>query len=244
MIKETIKKIAPACIIVLTLCAVVFNLSVGRNARADDPAPYVSYKIELDNGSVFYMTVQGEENASRLKSGLYTKTGQIIYLIDFTDTVESFLYKSSVVFSEGGICFAYFPWAWFNGWGEYYESGVFDLGKSGTALMFFKNGVLLKKYSVGDLLQDPEKGSYSVSHVMWEKGDERRIDPVTNTLCVTAKDNSEYIFDMNTGLPGEGTGGGNTTAQPGEGCSGIKLPDNGAALFAAIVVMFFVKKRF
>jgi hypothetical protein len=70
---------------------------------------------------------------------------------------------------------------------------------NGIALMFYKDGVLIKQYSVQDLLRDHSKAIHSTTTVFWENYSKRRFDPDTNILHITANCGSEYGFDLNTG---------------------------------------------
>ena len=158
-------------------------------AYADSPAPQVSYKIELEDGNkVFYMTVRGEEDGEYLPSGLYYNTGENIYLIE---SEYFYSYESSTILSDDGLCFASLPWASYR-----YEHDRLD----GIAIQFFKNGVLIKEYATGQLLRNARKAEYSVSHMTWEKWQERRFDSSGNLLYVTTNDGIEYCFDLSTGL--------------------------------------------
>ena len=194
MKKITLKKIVPLLIIVLI--SFIYYSPHYLTAYADDPAPYVSFKIEFEEGNkIFYMTLADEETEEQLKTGLYYKTGENIYLFE----KDYCFYENSMVFSNDGLCFAYFPWA-------SSKSRLIIKDRSGTAIMFFKEGALLKEYAVKEVLKIAWAGSYSVSHVSWEKTDKRKFNPETNILSVTAKDSFKYIFDITTGNKPKGKG--------------------------------------
>ena len=166
---------------------------------ADSPTEETPYQIEFESGNkIFYMypcymsDENGELDKSWLKSGLYynTEPHENIYLINSEYTsVKYYFYESELVFSDDGIYFATMPWSYRG-----------DPGKpDGSAIEFYKNGKFVNKYVVADLVENNSKLEYSVSHVTWEKRENRHFDAENNILSVTTKDDIVYKFDLVTG---------------------------------------------
>jgi len=170
---------------------------------ADSPAEQTPYQIEFENGNkIFYMYLcyvndeNGVPDDNWMKSGLYYNTDppENIYLINSAYDYEMYgrqiyYYEWELVFSDDGMYFANMPWTW---------SG--DPGKpDGTTIEFYDKGRLMKKYAVADLVEDGTKLVYTVSHVMWEKREERKFDGANNILSITTNDDIIYKFDLTTG---------------------------------------------
>ncbi|MCL2140085.1 MAG: hypothetical protein FWH42_00150 [Dehalococcoidia bacterium] len=190
---------------VFVLCA---PLSVTYVA-ADSPAIPSPFQMTFDDGrKIFYYTpryyysVDGE---ARPKTGLYYNTDPLINIYYYDETslwpgLGFELYEGSVLFSEDGMYFVNFPWAsnqgiGVNGFGAWDYNGE----TSGTAILFFDEGLLIKEYQVKDLLMDVSKGGVSVSHIFWEKTQDRTFDSEQNILTVTTLDGIVYRFDISTG---------------------------------------------
>ena len=77
-----------------------------------------------------------------------------------------------------------------------------DMEKGGPALQelavaFYESGRLLKRYSIGDLVENPKVLPQSVSHFMWMK--EVSFDDVSKRLRLSTLDGNKYVFDVNSG---------------------------------------------
>ena len=227
-----IKKLTPFFILLL-LPLIFFNVFDTR-AYADSPAEYVSFKIEFEDGNkIFYMTLPDEETEEQLKTGLYYSTGENIYLFEKNYS----FYESDMVFSNDGLCFAYFPWAT-----SEFNPDKRDL--TGTAIMFFRNGTLIREYTVGQVLKNANEGVYSVSHVSWEKYEERKFVSSEDILFVTARDNKWYRFYIRTGEIIQSSKG-NTGAGKNTYCSNVVITNiNGGGMgLVAIAIIFMLMKR-
>jgi len=186
------------------LCSFVFS---APTVVADSPAQLVPFEVLFDEGNkIFYYTPEyyypkvGEEITSRPKNGLYYNTNpltNIYYLDENVHISDMGLYKGSMVFSDDGMCFAYFPWPWNDGitWGI---TGLRYKGETtGQAILFFNCGQLVKEYQVKDLLKNVSKAHISISHIDWAKS--RVFNADNNVLTVTTKDNRVYQFDITSG---------------------------------------------
>jgi len=194
----------------LLLCAAIVGIAVFTgviNVSADSPVPPMPWKITLEDGSkIFHMTPRGQESAEQLKSGLYyagDPPENIYYVDEHLHEFDSYLHENSIISSDG-IYFVHTPWArsttggmLVDERGNIAENPNADL--IGRAVAFYKNGSLMKSYSVGDLLKDMRKAQFSVSHVMWEDIGKRNFNAETNVLTVTTYDDLIYLFDITTG---------------------------------------------
>lgn len=200
---KTIKKSFCLAITAL-LCVAVFFAAGGLVVPtfADSLAPQSSYKIELENGEKFFymrgseLTEEDDEDFLDLDSGLYfSDTLENIYTIEPVISYEKayprYIYQTSLVISQDGMCFANLPWT--------ANQGIGCVSKSGTAVEFYNNGSLIKQYDLSDLTKNKLKFKYSVSHVLWENRDKREFDASNNTLSVTTLNNKTVIFDLTSG---------------------------------------------
>jgi len=200
--------------------------------------------IYADGREIFFITPRETENEEQLKSGLYYNTNPPENIYYFDDELHEFDndYLGYDVFSSNGTYFAHTP----------RSHGLDD-----RAIGFYKNGSLIKSYSVGDLLLDASKGLFSESHIMWEDNEKREFDAETNILTVTTRDNRVYSFDITTGdmlATGAFTSGDSTTkpddsSQTADIIQSTELPSSMdpapiyfalfgiAAVFAATVIM-------
>lgn len=203
---KTVKKLLCLTIACL-LCTMVFWANEGNttSAFADSPAPQLSYKIELENGTkFFYMRCAdyirdneywAEEDTEflDLESGLYyADTLENIYTIEPViyqgNPYPRYIYES-LILSSDGMCFVNLPWSSYD----------WNTGKGGVAIEFYKNGALINRYYVDDLVSDTSVLNPSVSHVWWENTSFRLFDAEKNTLSVTTLDAKTYLFDITTG---------------------------------------------
>jgi len=187
------KKSAAAVMAFIVLFA-CFALTV----YADQPGPPDSYSIELTNSIFFYMPNGWQQKQDEMQAGLYdSKTLENIYLIDFDDdpTLSPITYFRNPILSKDGLCLVHLPWVSTNTYLPETRDPI-----SGTALAFYKNGKLIQRYTVDDVLKDKSKGRRSASHVEWEKRNKRNFNAKTNRLTVVANDGRKMTFDMNTGL--------------------------------------------
>jgi len=103
--------------------------------------------------------------------------------------VQNIYSEGMLAFSSDGTYFAHIPWA----------STVNSETLPGLAVGFYKNGSLLKSYSVGDLTKDRSRLYFTASHVEWERGEIRKLDAENNILTLMTLDDIVYSFDMTTG---------------------------------------------
>ena len=68
---------------------------------------------------------------------------------------------------------------------------------SDVALTFYKDGNLLTRYAVSDLVMAPEELPHSVSHYQWVL--KHTLDEARGLLTVETHNHEEYIFDVSTG---------------------------------------------
>jgi|GEM_PF-1943195 len=184
-------------------CVVVFFGMI--TASADSIASPEPYSIPLEGGNkILCITPTDRElhgkNKSYPKSGLYYNENpprNIYYFDDYLHEYNSYLHESCFVYSNDGMAVALIPWAQNRSW--HHQSRQFEGPAEGEAILFFKNGAFLKSYTVGELIRDGTKAKFSVSHVEWENTQERKFDPETNVLSVTAKDGTRTNLDLNTG---------------------------------------------
>ena len=67
-----------------------------------------------------------------------------------------------------------------------------------TAVEFYEQGKLLKRYTVADLVKDAERlPPRSTSHIKWEKN--ISFDETLDKLTIVTIDEQKYVFDVKTG---------------------------------------------
>lgn len=69
---------------------------------------------------------------------------------------------------------------------------------SDEAFTFIKNGEILKRYTVGDLIRSVDALPHSTSHFEWRK--ELELDEKTNSFLVTTLEDNQFSFDITTGI--------------------------------------------
>ena len=166
-------------------------------ASADDwPAPRPFYVISADETRIFHVNPENSPDAPA--TGLYYNTTplELIYLVEMPC---QFLWESDFFFSKDLQYFAWVPQM------NIYRTTL----ANATAVMFFGNGVLLRRYRVTSLVEDLNKVSQSTTMADWIRyGLNRRrsikLDSRRNQLTIRTTDNLTYVFDMTTGAILEG----------------------------------------
>jgi len=191
------------CMIVLTI------LLTCTNALADSPPPPKATSVELENGDkIFFFSPPGFEDGQP-QTGLYYNTDppEVIYLVQSVRSYPLYFDDNNTFLSSNGIHFAFFPLTFHNGnvpgtpdW----QPGQEDTNEyTASAVEFFANGQLIKRYTVSDLVKDNSKLSFSVSMIMWESWLSMEtgwlFDPEENTLTIGTVDGRIYTFDITTG---------------------------------------------
>lgn len=77
-----------------------------------------------------------------------------------------------------------------------------DIKKGGPvlnqlAVAFYKEGKLLKSYSIGDLIFDATRLPKSISHFLWFE--DISFDDAAGKFIVTTLDGKKYMFDIHSG---------------------------------------------
>jgi len=184
-------------IISITLmCVMIFACAV--TAAADSVAIAYPFTVELEGGSkVLCVTPRDwDGNEVQPKSGLYyneTPLRNIYYFDESFYELNAYLHEVVMFCSNDGVYVAHIPWA------ELPEYGSGESQTSGKAVLIYKNGVLLKSYTVGDLIENERKLSFSVSHVNWEDSNKREFDAESNILTLTTLDKRVLRLDITTG---------------------------------------------
>jgi len=185
---------------------------------ADSIAPPSPYTVVTKDGkSIFVMypeyyleyyqqTGQFPENFSLSKNSIsklissctnqpYPKSGLYAYNICSDDGSDVLLwsvnwYSKSVDLSDDGkYLVRYGPWATLNNFGQPNTKEL--------AVAFYKEGRLLSRYSVGDLVRFAWVLPTTVSHFMWQK--ETFFDSQANQLTITTLNGEKYVFDITSG---------------------------------------------
>ena len=186
--------------------AVFITLLLGQ-AWADSPAVPTDYtKVTEDSRHVFVMLAPSyfsrQDSPLRQKygrSGLYKNNGSTFVPSDLSPrprtglskiggsttplwTIDDWFAWSVIPVSDGQHLIRLGPWA---------ES------LQDEAVSFFKNGQLIKSYSIGDLVENDRILKRSVSHFFWKD----RVEYIeeTGTLTIITKDGREYTFSITTG---------------------------------------------
>lgn len=68
-----------------------------------------------------------------------------------------------------------------------------------VVLLFYSNGKLSKRYTLGELLEDPTNITESVSHFSWFFGGGRALDTSNGRLRLTTYELVRYEFELATG---------------------------------------------
>lgn len=166
-------------------------------AVADTPARPASYKqVSADGRFVFVMlnpfpadADNDELRQTYSKSGLYKNDGSAdpLWAVDwYCDQVE--------VASDGVHLVRHGPWPSLSKQPSG-PVGPTELGQE--AVSFFANGKLLRTYSIGELVSDPDRLPRSWSHFRWRESGS--LNDVSLEYTLTTKDGNTFVFDLTTG---------------------------------------------
>lgn len=169
---------------ILVLSLVIF--SSNESAWADSPAPNTEYVALSPNGQ-FLIQMMSDDGWGGYGNGAgvaYKLLGQDqreeIWRVDF--------FSSQVALtSDGRHLIAFGPWA----------TQPTDL-----AIAFYRDGKLLKSYTVSDLIPDESKLEKTISHFFWHVPLEsvaEGLSPDEKTYSLTLIDGSVRVFDVLTG---------------------------------------------
>ena len=165
------KKLA---LLIVLVCALT---SFALPAVADSFMAPVPFETTFPNGDKVFR-FDPKNNDGYAEAAVYTTTEppELVYSVE---KLSSFAYASNFYFSPDMMSFAYVPTA-----------------NQETAIEFYSNGKLSKKYKINDLVRNMNKVTYSVSMAFW-----RNAEPVRdgNILTITTVDNMTYDFDISAG---------------------------------------------
>jgi hypothetical protein len=181
---------------IIKFCFFLSAILAPSLAYGDSAAPPRSYATPSTDGKFLFVMVaplkaQGYESSlsdearqesQRIRttypaSGLYLNDGSTtpLWKVDW--------YSDGVLVVSDGIHLVRLgPWA----------RSLHD-----EAFTFFANGIELRSYKVGDLVETETLLPDSVSHLTWQKN--MRLDEQTRTLSVTTLSKEKYVFDYTTG---------------------------------------------
>jgi hypothetical protein len=166
------KLITPVILIfVFTLCTLP--------ASADEFFPTEPFEITSADDSKFFRFNPESEN-DYAEAAVYTNTEppELIYSLE---NFSSFAYESNFYFSNDMMQFAFIPTA-----------------DQQTAIKFYSNGTLNKKYKINELVRNMLKVRYSISAADWMNYDARPIHS-GDILTVKTVDDMTYDFDIAAG---------------------------------------------
>ena len=251
----------PIAIGTATFIILLFFHAFSSTALADTFAEPEPTKIELENGSkVFFMTPLEYVSDEYPPTGLYYNTDppDLIYLVTSDHAGISYFHKFNVLISDNGMHFVHLPIPWHNDNVPWNNAGSWSTGQEDnneyttTALEFYSSGNLIKKYTVSDLVVDNSALEFSVTMVMWEKGN-RSFDSESNELTIKTVDGISYTFDITTGAILESDAGGMLPDNNDQSSSGhpaarspvlwIGLSVLGAALVVILVIVGITRIR-
>lgn len=151
---------------------------------AFSPLPEEPYNIQVGDKYIFIMTSNdttepylssaGKEYKFR---GLYYNDGSVTPVW----TISFYSFDRSIYISDDGVYLVYKSHRWV-GYNAYTESMI----------EFYKNGKLIKKYTVYDLIDSKDKTPYGMS---WYK--DYKIED--NIVILTTLENNKFVFDISTG---------------------------------------------
>lgn len=163
--------------------AVLFFAS---SVSADEPAPNKKYRAESLNKKFYLdMIPQKGSGGSGPGKGIAYRLGsnQKLWEIDW--------YARRVILSDDGKYLIRL-----GTWGSD-RSGFSDL-----AVAFYREGREIKRYSIKDLIQDPNRLEQTLSHYFWqatESSVESGLSADGNHFTLILLDGSVYRFDVKTG---------------------------------------------
>lgn len=177
--------------ILLIICSLSFLIFANNVAFADKPRMPYSYQNVV--GNVQYVFVMLAEYSEPLissagkqysSSGLYKNDGSNIPIW----TVDWYAF-TVYVSSDGEHLVRMGPWP------SLKDGRRPDIQE--LAVAFYKNGKLLKRYPISDLINNPSNLPQSVSHFQWEK--EVSFDDTLNELTIITTEDNKYVFDVKFG---------------------------------------------
>jgi hypothetical protein len=180
---------------VLVLILAVLTLFPATNVFADMTGPPRDFSVESPNGEFILVMLAHSTTQEVIKdvflrknhpqSGLYRndRSHKLLWAVDWGPSDAS-------VSSDGHHVVR---WGSVGRQGEYFFQ---------TALEFYRDGKLLKRYMLDDLVANPFELPHTVSSYHWDE--DYGHDDATNTIWVQTYEGRRYVFDMTTGKLIEG----------------------------------------
>jgi len=160
---------------------------VGVAVYADSFVSPVPQRIESEDGSrVFIFNPLREENYPAMGVYFNNETMELIYAIN----LGSMVFENDFIFSSDFQYFVFIPTV---------NAGDLGPDRDGAALEFYRNGVLLRRYMVSELVANMDRVGFSVSMAHWHDWASRGFNGIDNTFTVTTNDHIRYVFDITTG---------------------------------------------
>jgi len=160
----------------LLAIAIVFSAST---ALADSfVMPKASVTESGDGSAVFvYNPLKSEDY---LEMGVYRNTEplELIYPINLGEMV----FENDFYFSDNMRHFVFVPTV-----------------SQDVAIEFYRDGILIQRYFIGNLVKDRDALTFSVSMAFWHDISSRNLNSTDNTFTVTTIDGLTYTFDIITG---------------------------------------------
>ena len=145
-------------------------------------------RIESEDGNK--ILVYNHRLDQAIPNGVYynTEPKELIFRIEYiTGNIASSVSSGCFVISDDFRHFAVIPFA-----------------SRDTALAFYDNGIMLKRYMIQDLVINMRSVERTVSTAQWENWEMRSFDNINNTLSLTTFEGRTYVFDITTGAIIEG----------------------------------------
>jgi hypothetical protein len=179
-------------------------LFVDGTAIADDFVPPRPSTIEVDDGNkIFFITPMGHESDEQLPTGLYynTEPPELIYLVisGRESNHISYFQDHYVFLSNDGMNFVHIPIPFRF---ESINSPITFMpyqGVDAVAIEFYANGVMIKHYTVSQLVERHSDLGHTASMIMWQDYGLIYFNADENTISVTTVDGINHIFDITTG---------------------------------------------
>ncbi len=190
--------------------AVLAILGTAKSAHADKPAPPLTYQQPTPDGKYLFvmnspfpleteLKIYPEKTRIKLqstrekypKSGLYKNDGsnEPIWTVDW--------YARRVTLSSDGVHLVrHGPWPQLEGKVKDKNRSITPKDLKQEAISFFAKGKLLRQYSIGELVLQPNQLRMSVSHFMWLKN--FQLNDGKNQLEVVTLDGNWILFDIAT----------------------------------------------
>jgi len=140
--------------------------------------------------------VSGEQIETLLvypKSGLYSNDAvpKPLWTVDW--------YAYQVYLSADGVHVARMgPWARLSPSKTMLNQEVAKEELAQLAVAFYENGVMIKEYSIADVIKEKSRLPQSISHFMWYTS--VTFDDEQELLSITTTDNEKCTFDLKTGV--------------------------------------------